>query len=1605
MNKEYLKSKMKGIKGAATLEPPSGDQPALQSVASMAVLDVVSEGPIYGLTDSKGAKANNISVLESLYLDDTPVLARNLTVPRVDKITFNKIIGPNNTSSTTNETRPGLIHRCTSGHMRTAFQNIRAELERGEGGNPNNPYMSSVKKAELDAESGLFCKFIAENPVMGNYGFIQYKLEGIFNSGDGGEGGLYSRVAASTGLVSSYNLTCFELDAYLGGGDGTLYPHLYARSTKNSQNEVVDIPSPIHYGYQYFNDSAIDYTSSPGMISMGDGKVGKKYLVDGFMGGGIVFFHIGNNVAEDSNGNFDTGKFFITRGDSSTQAKLQAGIDNGYDVFIRDGVNGAISLERPTPTQINPTVGHCAGKTLGLGFTSDINLTYNYGNIDFDFRNGFEQQPQMEGHSEGSQDFDIRKKLFGPLQYTARGAADGAGEGYADPRGIPGDEVDFSDWMLNPPLESDPFPYTHTIKRIDVKKCTPTIAIEGLSDVIATGDDAGTQKAETLAVSYTLGFEGGVTGDSISDLLSAGNSIQSIALGTFQTTETVTYSGIVTSNYLDTYSGITDLPNNKKLLKGLKISTYADSALASQYGYNTSDEVFPGDEWKRPNRFLKVQKESFETDSTLISRECSLQYVTENIGEQFSYPLAALGGTIFDARNFAQQPSRAFEIRGKLVSIPSNYNPLDSEGKDKRFIENSIDYGKRSIYKFSSNVGSLGIVYQNIILGTDNFRIKGKVQFGSINESAGNAQFIIDTRPSETSSNRIAIFQGDNKITLGVRDGGGTYNQIQVSISSHPESANPVFEFDVLRVGKKFTLTVRRIYTTAVVGVNSSSRIGTASMTISNDLDLKFTGTGRQLLIGAKGTSNPSTPSRNDGLSNNSKVVDLQIFKNNQLIHHWDGTVNDSIRHNKALNEKVNGYHASINDMTNGTEVDTNFIFGRNKTSIYNGLWDGSFKLGWTDNPAWILYDLMINPIYGVGNALDDREDINIFNLYQIARYCDAVDDDGFFEGVSDATKGLEPRFSCNLRIQDTKNAFEVLGNIASVFRGFSYWDGVGLNFSIDRDKEISAIFNNGNVFDGIFNYGDILNSARFTKVEVIYADANDLYGTKVEYIEDEDAIRKYGLITRALNGIGATSKSQARRMGKYVLFSNRMETEVAKFRAGTECLFLEPGDIIRIDDELKNFEINYGKVLEVDTDTTEPFISVEKSINSDNIDGNGTVYLYTNRKQTELEELYDVVNFQTAYQFGENSDTYSGVVNSDFIDTQSLSEIQKINVTGIKAQKNKLKLLLNATDVNISNLSGVQTGTFANVELNNNVNQTYKVVKKQYIENNLYDIEALAYDINKFNKIEQDDFDDVENTYNIGIPANTINRPSAPTVTMLNAQGNAITANLSNLTVGNGIIQRSDTTYAVSGRINAAAGSNETAYRVVTYRTTQAGTYTQKEVARADNNAPTFFECNGLIEGTYTLQVTALRNPESSSAASSSFTIESKADVYLKPLIKKIEIDNDDSSQYTRISGSGLGTGQSKFEDVQYNFVTVNKKDEVFSLTQLDYSMDIYVEKTSGQFTNLELNYEDDLYIFDDVLNTTIFDGVYNSGFNMRFDLKKNGALIDTAIFETNVV
>ena len=1210
-----------------------------------------------------------------------------------------------------------------------------------------------------------------------------------------------------------------------------------------------------------------------------------QYDLDLDSAGNIVS---GFTLAYRNQTGLNSGIFIVEKTDAALASKLLSGQNSGYDVFVHDG--SSISLSQTTPNQIEPPRGQTNGLKLNFGFQSDLESKYNYSNIDFDFRNGMEFQSVMAGYEEGYQDFDVRKKLYGPLEFGGS-ATQGGGSGFNDTRA--GGE--FSNWMLNPPLQHDSYPYTHTIKRIGVQKAIPTIAIEGLSDTIDDGDDAGVQKAERLDLKYTIGFEGGVTG-AVGALLSGGNTIEQIALGTFESSQTQIFEGIVVSNFLNTYTGINSLPTNKSL-RDIRINSTdipgLNSTLVSNFGLESNALVFPGDSWREPNRFLRVEKLSFETNSTLISRECSLSYVSEVIGEKFSYPFSALAGTTFDARNFAVQPTRQFMIRGREIMIPSNYHPLKPNGEDKRFIGNSSTYGVRDIYEFTGLNFAQNI--EAINLGTANIDVSLKAVIGDIDDVTTYEKYFLSTAGSQYEQNGIAFFHKevssephigchvsksttdalDRELRVSIQsrvdagavipreyhdivysDQGQSYGQGSVhnppnyvydgaagarkagsvqninmeldiilgknvvdGVTKHNNllwtgGSHERFEVEIRTDGKMqityiapsgsglshinkqstrtfspFELIKIKIYGNMEDGVVVSDRTNNSTIVEAttsdwaqyityaeaNNVDVKIA-FGNPYVIGVTqtnygfgavvklkivdDTANPTTyeynnPGRDGGefsmramtngntnrfpitryfaqdsflmqlvlvgtsitfrlnnqngnigtvqatmqtargainFGNSSRnmrigmwggspstvrgpgdgtlIADLKIKQNGRLIHHVDGTILDTVRNGKMYSEKVGGNHFEFFNQSltiQGVKDAGNAFFGVNKEQVYIGDWDGTFKLGWTDNPAWILYDLMVNPIYGIGNNIDDREDINIFNLYNIARYCDAVDSEGFFEGLPDSTNGLEPRFSCNLRISESKNAFETIGNLASIFRGFTYWDGLGLNFAIDKPKEVTAIFNNGNVFDGIFEYGDVAKSARFTRVEVPYADATDQYTLKMEYIEDEDAIRKHGVVTNVLNGIGCTSKSQARRMGKYVLLSNSMETEIVSFKAGLEAIFLEPGNIIRVDDEMKHFEVNYAKILNIKTGSPNPYIDLENTIKASSIQTgiNGGLYVYNNQKQDELKDLYDIIKFKTAYTFGENSDTYSGVLAQGLIDRQQAARISKFTVTG----------------------------------------------------------------------------------------------------------------------------------------------------------------------------------------------------------------------------------------------------------------------------------------------------------------------------------------------------
>jgi hypothetical protein len=296
------------------------------------------------------------------------------------------------------------------------------------------------------------------------------------------------------------------------------------------------------------------------------------------------------------------------------------------------------------------------------------------------------------------------------------------------------------------------------------------------------------------------------------------------------------------------------------------------------------------------------------------------------------------------------------------------------------------------------------------------------------------------------------------------------------------------------------------------------------------------------------------------------------------------------------------------------------------KKSIYQGDWSGGFKMGWTDNPAWILYDLLTNTRYGLGRYVNP-EDINKWELYKIGRFNDAVDANGNFEGVPDGRGGLEPRYSCNIIFKSDEKVFDSIQLISKLFRGQTFFRASEVSFTDERVKSPIAVFNNNNVKDGAFNYSNLRRDQQFNTVEVSYLDRFENFVPKVEVIEDEEDIRSRGVFKNKIDGLGVTSRAMARRMGQHLIHRTIKENQRVAFTSGLEALLCQPGDLIIIDDDLKNQKSNFGKVLSVDVDNQ--YIQLSGPYSESSMTGILTVYNPTG--ESSISELNDVAGKKRA--------------------------------------------------------------------------------------------------------------------------------------------------------------------------------------------------------------------------------------------------------------------------------------------------------------------------------------------------------------------------------------
>lgn len=387
------------------------------------------------------------------------------------------------------------------------------------------------------------------------------------------------------------------------------------------------------------------------------------------------------------------------------------------------------------------------------------------------------------------------------------------------------------------------------------------------------------------------------------------------------------------------------------------------------------------------------------------------------------------------------------------------------------------------------------------------------------------------------------------------------------------------------------------------------------------------------------------------------------------------------------------------------------------KTYNETSPWDGTFKTDkyWTDNPAWCFYDLLTNRRYGLGNFIDEST-IDKFTLYEIAKYCDTLVPDGY--------GGIEPRLTCNLYISSRDEAGQVINEMASVFRAITYYSAGSLYTSQDCEKDPIYQFTNANVENGDFTYSSSSKKARHTVALVRYNDKNNLYRPAIEYVEDIDGIRQYGIREIEITALGCTSRGQAMRMGRWGLLTERLETESVSFVAGMEAAYLRPGNVIQIYDQFRNGVRYGGRISEITCSPTATDITLDDEIS-----------LAANASY-KLSILTPSYVYDSSIVNGLNSLDATGI-NRQRIQTLDFT------IANSSVYNNKTKLSipspLNVVDYNVS---GNNIWTIDSANANPYYPESgkldyYRVLNINETDKNKYQIEALQYDITKFRMID----------------------------------------------------------------------------------------------------------------------------------------------------------------------------------------------------------------------------------------------------------------------------
>ncbi|HHL6909909.1 TPA: host specificity protein J, partial [Escherichia coli] len=275
--------------------------------------------------------------------------------------------------------------------------------------------------------------------------------------------------------------------------------------------------------------------------------------------------------------------------------------------------------------------------------------------------------------------------------------------------------------------------------------------------------------------------------------------------------------------------------------------------------------------------------------------------------------------------------------------------------------------------------------------------------------------------------------------------------------------------------------------------------------------------------------------------------------------------------------EQFGGQQMTVNYHIRGRIIQVPSNYDPEKRT-YSGIWDGSLKPAYSNNPAWCLWDMLTHPRYGMGKRLG-AADVDKWALYAIGQYCDQTVPDGF--------GGTEPRMTFNAYLAQQRKAWDVLSDFCSAMRCMPVWNGQTLTFVQDRQSDVVWPYTNSDVVvddNGVgFRYSFSALKDRHTAVEVNYTDPQNGWQTSTELVEDPEAILRYGRNLLKMDAFGCTSRGQAHRAGLWVIKTGQLETQTVDFTLGSQGLRHTPGDIIEICDNDYAGTLTGGRVLSID--------------------------------------------------------------------------------------------------------------------------------------------------------------------------------------------------------------------------------------------------------------------------------------------------------------------------------------------------------------------------------------------------------------------------------------